>query len=222
MYAWKACGYKRKHAKLQSQIHCQTEKQSVYFATMATPQGTVKLDEHGEEILFEAILYHESVKKIYFKIALYCCFSIVGIIFPIIVCYFFYRTYTKTWSLYLTPRGIRFIKPNFLLPCKSCTDRNLIPMESIVGRVRVKSGTAAIVEVRMTLPEETRWCPCLSCAFPSCGSTSIGCQCYIEKTIQEDVYNLGSVYNIDEFVAAVNKELDKQDQLQGGATDTAM
>ena len=178
MYAWKACGYKRKHAKLQSQIHCQTEKQSVYFATMATPQGTVKLDEHGEEILFEAILYHERIKKIYYGIA----FAIVAFIFPIFLCYFFYRTYANTWSLYLTPRGIRFIQPNFLKPCKLWTDRNLIPMESIVGRVRVKSGTAAIVEVRMNLPEETQWCPCLSCAFLSCNN-SIGCKCYKENTI---------------------------------------
>ena len=188
---------------------------------MAMPQGTVKQDEHGEEILFEAILYHERVKKIYCAVALLCCCSIFGIIFPIIVCYFFYRIYAKTWSLYLTPRGIRFIQPNFLKPCKLWTDRNLIPMENIVGRVRVKSGTAAIVEVRMTLPEETRWCPCLSCAFLSCNN-SIGCKCYKENTIWAEVYNLGPVYNIDEFVAAVNKELDKRDQLQGGATDTAM
>ena len=206
-------GYKGKHAKLQSQIHCQTEKQ---FATMAMPQETVKLDEHGEEILFEAILYHERIKKIYYGIA----FAIVAFIFPIFLCYFFYRTYANTWSLYLTPRGIRFIQPNFLQPCELWTDRNLIPMESIVGRVRVKSGTAAIVEVRMTLPEETRWCPCLSCAFLNCGNCSIGC-CK-ENIIWAEVYNLGPVYNIDEFVAAVNKELDKRDQLQSGAINTAM
>ena len=126
------------------------------------PQGTVKLDEHGEEILFEAILYHEGIKKIYYGIALSFC-AIVAFIFPIFLCYFFYRTYTRTWSLYLTPRGIRFIKPTFLEPCKSWTDRNIIPMESIVGRVRVKSGMAAIVEVRMNLPKEMPWMLSILC-----------------------------------------------------------
>ena len=186
------------------------------LAAMATPQETVKLDEHGEEIIFEAILYKERIKWIYCWIALFCC--CIWILFiPILTCYFFYSVYANTWRLYLTPRGIRFIQPNFFLPCLFLNDRNFIPMEDIVGRVRVKSGTASTVEVRMTLPQKTIWCWCW------CLRRNRTCHfCYCENTIWYDVCDLYPVYNIDEFVAAVNKELDKRDQLQGGAITTAM
>ena len=136
---------------------------------------------------------------------------------PIVLCYFIYRCYEKTWCLYLTPRGIRCTQPHsLLLPCLD-NQMYFILVENVVGRVRVLSGTAATLEVRMKLMEEKSWCPCTPGS--NCNFCSTPPRDFIVST---EVCTVGPIYNIDEFMAAVNRELDKRDQMEGGAITTAM
>ena len=153
-----------------------------------------QLDEHGDQILCEALINRRAVKRLYTRLLI--AFGIITfclglpILIPLYI--FYYSRFVQKWRVYVTSKGIYYSDlRSALVGVGLCSKKplELIPIQNIAD-ISVAQGTADVLWVRLRPVENTAMC------------------CVYNLDI-EGVF-LSPIMNPDEFMAAVKREIQRQ------------